>query len=74
MSDENVVILPVVTTLDIPPERILSQAIAADLDRVIVVGYDQDGQEYFASSVADGGTVVWLMERAKIKLLRMVDE
>lgn len=74
MSESNVVVLPVVTRLDLPPERILSAAIGAELKSVVVVGYDKDGEEYFASSLADGGDVVWLMERAKLKLLKMADE
>lgn len=77
MSDQaggNVVVLPVVTTLDLPPERILMGALAADLDQVVVVGFRKDGSEYFASSLADGGDALWHLERAKLKLLRMPDE
>lgn len=57
-----------VTRLDLPPDRVLEAAIG-ELSNVVVLGYDKDGGEYFASSVADGGTVVWLMERLKLKLL-----
>ena len=73
MSAE-IIELDTVTTLDIPADRILRKALDADLDRVIVIGYDADGAEYFASSVSDGGAILWLMERAKLKLLRMADE
>lgn len=69
MSD-NVVIGSFVTRLDVPVERVLSQAADADLESVVILGYGRDGTEYFNSSVADGGTVVWLMERAKLQLLR----
>jgi hypothetical protein len=41
---------------------------------VLVVGFRNDGSEYFASSIADGGTCIWLIERAKKKLLEMPDE
>ena len=34
---------------------------------------DMDGEEYFASSIADGGTVLWLIERMKLQLLREVE-
>lgn len=71
---DNVLILPVITTHDVPAERVLNGALKADLDRVVVMGYDQDGNEYFASSMADGADVVWLAERLKKKLLDMVDE
>jgi hypothetical protein len=39
-----------------------------------VLGYDAGGDEYFASSYADGGTVLWLMERLKKRLLQVGDE
>lgn len=63
-----------ITRLDLPAERVLSGAQAADLRSVVILGYDQDGNEYFASSMSDGGTVLWLMERARLKLLRITDD
>lgn len=62
-----------ITTLDIDPDRILQSAIGK-MDQVVLIGWDKDGQEYFASSVSDGGTVLWHMERAKLQLLRKVDK
>ncbi len=67
---DNVVIGNVVTLLDVPAERVLLRAREARLESVVILGYDPDGNEYFASSVADGATVVWLMERCKLQLLR----
>lgn len=67
----NVVNLPCITRLDIPPDRILQEAMGK-LESVVVIGYTKDG-EYFASSQADGAEVVWLLERCKLKLLRVVD-
>lgn len=67
-----VVELDVVTTLDIDPDRVLNKAIG-ELDRVVVVGFTKDGSEYFASSVADGAEVTWMLERAKYKLMKIVD-
>ena len=64
----NVVRLPCITTLDLQPDVILGEAMGK-LKTVVVMGYDEDGEEYFASSVADGGTVMWLMERVKQLLL-----
>jgi len=69
-----VVNLETVTRLDLPAERILQAALAAGLESAIVIGYDADGDEYFASSLADGGAVIWLLERSKLRLLRMADE
>ena len=62
-----------ITKLDLPPDRILDQA-KGELDGVVIIGYDKDGNEYFASSYADGGTVLWLMERCKTKLLHVIEE
>jgi hypothetical protein len=70
MSDNNVVILPVVTRLDIPAERVLNTALAADLDGVVVIGQRKDGSYYFSSSIADGGDVLWQLEWAKAALMR----
>lgn len=56
-----------VTRLDIPSERVL--AALPKLKGVVLMGYDEDGEEWFASSYSDGGMVLWLMERCKIKLI-----
>jgi hypothetical protein len=69
----SVVDLNVITTLSLDPDRVLQKA-AGKLDRVIVIGQTKEGEEYFASSEADGGCVLWDMERAKLKLLRVPDE
>jgi len=58
-----------VTKLDIPPERILNKALENGITDVIVIGYDKDGDFYFASCQADGGSVLWLLEMAKRKLI-----
>ncbi len=36
---------------------------------VLIVGHNKDGSLYFASTYADGGHVLWLMELAKRELL-----
>lgn len=59
-----------ITKLDIPADRVLEAAIGI-LDKVVVMGYDHEGREYFASSIADGGDVLWLPERSKKKLLEV---
>lgn len=65
---DNVHILQNVTQLDLPPDRLLEAALGK-LEGVVIVGYDKQGAEYFASSYADGGDVLWLLEKAKLKLL-----
>lgn len=69
----NVVNLPCVTRLDLPPERVLEAALEAGLDGVVVMGY-KDGEPYFASTYADGGNVMWLMELLRAKLLKIAGE
>lgn len=72
MSDSagNVVYPSFVTRLDIPAERVVA-AVPSEMQSVVIMGYDADGDEYFASSIADGGTVLWLMERMKLALLKV---
>lgn len=62
-----------ITTLDIPVERILRKAQDAGLTTVVVMGWDAEGDLYFASSVSDGGEVLWLMEKCKKDLLAVGD-
>lgn len=65
----NVIPLGAVTRLDIPTDRVLDGAKGHCTDGVVVMGYDDDGDLYFASSIADGGDVLWLMEKLKQQLL-----
>jgi coenzyme F420-reducing hydrogenase delta subunit len=64
-----VINLPCITKLNLTAERVLDAALAAGLEGVLVLGYDPEGDIYMASSYADGGTVVWLMEKCKKRLL-----
>lgn len=58
-----------ITSLDLPPDRILEEA-KGKMDGVVIMGWDAEGNEYFASSYADGGTVLWLLEKCKTLLLQ----
>lgn len=69
----NVIDLPVVTKLDLDPQRVLQKALEAGLTEVVIIGFNPNGDEYFASSVSDGGAVLWHLERSKLKLLRIAD-
>jgi len=62
-----------VTTLNSNPESVLENA-KGKLDGVVILGYDKDGEEWFASSYADGGDTLWLMERLKLKLLTVYSD
>lgn len=60
-----------ITRLDLPAERVLTEALGSGMEGVVILGYTKEGEEYFASSYADGGLVLWLMERCKTKLLEV---
>jgi hypothetical protein len=66
-----VILFSGITKLDLPPDRILENAIGVGLEGVVILAYDKDGEEYFCSSYADGGVVLWMLERAKLKLLNV---
>ena len=70
---DNVIPLGGITRLDIDPDQILENA-TGDMESVVIIGYDKQGEEYFASSIADGGDVLWLLERCKLKLMQIVDD
>ena len=62
-----------ITRLDLPTDRVMDAAKEHCTDGVVVLGFDDDGDFYFASSIADGGSVLWLMELAKKQLLEIGD-
>lgn len=70
----NVVELPVVTTIDHPAEWVLNKASESDLKSAVVIGWKNNGEFYFCSSISDAGEVVFLCEMAKTKLIRIVEE
>lgn len=72
-SSSNVVEWHGITRLDLPPDRILENA-KGKLEGVVIIGFALDGAEFFASSYADGGDVLWHLERAKKKLLELPDD
>jgi len=63
--------LNAITTMDLSPEQVLESA-RGKLEGVVLIGFDKEGEEYFASSYADGGMVLWLLEKCKKKLLEVV--
>lgn len=73
---DNVIIFNGITKHDLPVEQVLDQAKEAGLHNVVILGsFDAEcDEEYFASSVADGGTVLWLLERLKHQLMFGADE
>lgn len=67
--DDNIVEFGGITRLPSDPQRVIEHALKAELTNVVVIGFDASGDEYFRASDADGGAVLWLLERARHKLL-----
>ncbi len=63
-----------ISTLPSEPARCIDRAAGMQLTSVVIVGLDADGSEVFISSEADGAQALWHLERARYKLLRIVDE
>lgn len=68
---DNVVDFNGITRLPSDPYRIIKKACQAEMTSIVIIGFDKDGEEFFASSEADGGAVLWHLERAKKKLLEV---
>lgn len=56
------------TRHDLPPDRILEEA-KGELEGCLILGFDKEDRFYFASSYADGGLLLWLMEACKAELM-----
>lgn len=69
---DNVVHASIVTKLDLEADQLLREAIG-ELDDVVIIGYTKDGEEYYASSVADGANALWLLQRSIHGLMDVVD-
>lgn len=61
-----------ITKLPIDPDGVLTEAVGK-LETAVVMGWTKDGGLYFASSVGDGGDVLWLMARCQHKLMEIAD-
>lgn len=70
MADKNLRLFPGIVTKDHDSDVMLKLA-AGELNEVVIVGWDKKGELFFSSNVADGGTVLWLLEKAKKRLLEI---
>lgn len=70
---ENILIVTGLTCPDIPVDKVLEAAIG-ELKDVVIIGTYKDGREFFASSIADGPNVNWMLDRAKKALIEIIDE
>ena len=69
----DIITFPGFTSLDIDPDTVLTNAMGK-LDVVVLCGIDTEGNQYFASSVADASQIVWQLERSKWLLMNVVGD
>lgn len=62
-----------VTTNKTSPDRALEACNEYGLSAVVILGLDNDGEFYFASSEPGSAEVLWFLEKAKHKLFQMED-
>lgn len=70
---ENVLPFVGVTRVDSEADNVLRHAIG-ELDTVVIVGYDKEGNEFYASNVADGANALWHLQRGIHCLMNIVDK
>ncbi len=63
-----VITLNCITKLDLPVDRVLDGA-KEKLKSAVILGYDKDGEYYFAGTYAGTHEVLWLLEKAKQAVL-----
>lgn len=64
-----VVHLPVLTTLDIPSDRIIKRADEIGFDEMVVLGFDKSGDFHALGTSADIGVTLYLLEMFKKKFI-----
>lgn len=70
MSD--IIYLHELTDEDIPPERVLEAAKERCTEAVIVIGWAEDEETYFAMSTGDAKAVLFALEEAKFMLMNQI--
>lgn len=73
-AEDNIREFPGTTRLTTPVPKILAAAAGKKLTDVIVIGWTDEGDFYFASSDANGAEVNWMLDIAKRELIGMGDE
>jgi hypothetical protein len=71
MDDDNVVKFSGLTTHDIPVDKVLCGAWAANLEIVLVLGRKPDGEVFYATSTGEKKELVYLLECCKYDLLKL---
>lgn len=65
-------IVPLHQASDLPVTNVINDKVGEKLEVGVVVGLE-DGELYVASSTPDLATMILLLERAKLKLIRIYD-
>lgn len=68
----NVTVLPVATRHDLNPRQVLLTASDAGLSDAMVMGWNEDGTPYVASSIAHAGEMLILLEIAREKIMDQI--
>ena len=69
MTEDNVVKFPGDYFAEIEPEKVLRAAIAENLKTVILIGEEQSGKPYLASSLGNLVDMNWMVDLAKADLV-----
>jgi hypothetical protein len=64
-----IVNFPGTTKCDVPVANVLDAAVSCDLKEAIVIGREQDGTAFYASSLGDAGHIILELEKFKKMLL-----
>ena len=63
-----------ITTLPIPPDRVIEQSAGWGLKEVVIIGCDENGDLRFMSSMPDAGDILYWLEKAKWSLFKIDDQ
>lgn len=69
----NVRVFTGITPLPFDADVMLENA-KGHLKSVLIIGEMEDGEEFFSASIADGPETLWMLERAKHKLMKICDD
>lgn len=67
---ENVSLFTGISPNNYDANVMLEAAARADLDHVVILGWDKEGELFFSASMGDGPECLWLIEKAKAALLQ----
>jgi len=68
-SHKNITQFPGVLLKEDGDPNVIISGVYDEVDSVIIMGDGKDGEPYFASSIADGAEILWLLKKLELKLL-----